>query len=296
MPLSFQKTRIAPTPSGYLHLGNILSFVLTAGLARKTGASILLRIDDMDQERVRKEYLDDIFETLSFLNIPWDEGARSTEEHQQFFSQKLRQKNYQEALKKLESDNLLFACNCSRADLETTIGYHGTCLHKNMPLLANNVQWRLKTEHLGIQHRDLLKGDVTNELPTAMQYFQVRKKNGDPSYQVCSLMDDLHFGIDLIVRGEDLCDSTLAQVYLADALRATSFLKTSFIHHPLLKNDSHEKMSKSSGDTSVHSLRKNGSVPADIWAILAGKLNLKEKPQNWQEMYQLISQNWLNLA
>jgi len=245
MSLSFQKTRIAPTPSGYLHLGNILSFVLTAGLARKTGASILLRIDDMDQERVRKEYLDDIFETLSFLNIPWDEGARSTEEHQQFFSQKLRQKNYQEALKKLESDNLLFACNCSRADLETTI---------------------------------------------------VRKKNGDPSYQVCSLMDDLHFGIDLIVRGEDLCDSTLAQVYLADALRATSFLKTSFIHHPLLKNDSHEKMSKSSGDTSVHFLRKNGSVPADIWAILAGKLNLKEKPQNWQEMYQLISQNWLNLA
>ena len=128
MSSSFKRTRLAPTPSGYLHLGNILSFVITAGLARKNGAEILLRIDDMDHERVRKEYLDDIFETLTFLEIPWDEGPRSTEEHQKKFTQKLRQKLYQSGLDKLVSKNLVFGCRCSRTDLEisnTQNGYSG---------------------------------------------------------------------------------------------------------------------------------------------------------------------------
>ena len=74
---SFKKTRIAPTPSGYLHLGNVLSFALTAGLARQTGAGILLRIDDLDKGRVSKDYIDDIFDTLHFLRIPWNEGPRT---------------------------------------------------------------------------------------------------------------------------------------------------------------------------------------------------------------------------
>src|SRR5580698_8544901 len=73
----FRKTRIAPTPSGFLHLGNVLSFALTAGLARRSGASILLRIDDLDRERVSREYVEDIFDALNFLGIPWDEGPRN---------------------------------------------------------------------------------------------------------------------------------------------------------------------------------------------------------------------------
>jgi glutamyl-tRNA synthetase len=68
---NFSRTRIAPTPSGYLHAGNIFSFIITAGLARRYGASILLRIDDLDIGRVRPAYIEDIFETLSFLGIPW---------------------------------------------------------------------------------------------------------------------------------------------------------------------------------------------------------------------------------
>jgi glutamyl/glutaminyl-tRNA synthetase len=76
----FNKTRIAPTPSGYLHLGNVLSFAVTALLAKESGAKILLRIDDLDQARVNKRYLQDIFDTLNFLEIPWHEGPRNLEE------------------------------------------------------------------------------------------------------------------------------------------------------------------------------------------------------------------------
>jgi glutamyl-tRNA synthetase len=276
-----------------------LSFVLTAGLARKYDASILLRIDDMDHDRVRKDYIDDIFETLRFLNIPWDEGPRSTEEHLHFFSQKLRLKIYQDALNTLASKNMLFACSCSRADLELLgnhNGYSGTCLEKNIPLDEINVQWRMKTSILQEIHlTDLLNGDIKTVLPATMKYFQVRKKNGDPAYQICSLMDDMHLGVDLIVRGEDLWNSTLAQISLSEALETQQFSKAHFLHHPLLKNEENEKLSKSAGDTSIHFLRKKGYTPGEIWEILANRLNLMEKPHNWQEMYQLVSQNWLKL-
>ena len=81
--LTFKKTRFAPTPSGFLHLGNVLSFVITAGLAEKTGAKIFLRIDDADQERTNKLCVQDIFDTLDFLGIAWHEGPRNLQEYEQ---------------------------------------------------------------------------------------------------------------------------------------------------------------------------------------------------------------------
>src|SRR5262245_28324997 len=96
--MKFVKTRIAPTPSGYLHIGTILSFSLTAGLARREGASILLRIDDLDRERVQAEYVEDIFETLRFLGIPWDEGPTDAEDFARNWSQMRRLLLYRKAL------------------------------------------------------------------------------------------------------------------------------------------------------------------------------------------------------
>ncbi len=112
---SFRRTRIAPTPSGYLHLGNVLSFALTAALARRSGASILLRIDDLDRERVSREYVEDIFETLNFLGIPWDEGPRNVGEYERAWSQVHRLGMYREALERLRERRKVFACDCSRS-------------------------------------------------------------------------------------------------------------------------------------------------------------------------------------
>ena len=108
----FHKTRIAPTPSGYLHVGNVLSFAVTALLAQKSGAKTLLRIDDLDQPRVNKLYLQEIFDTLNFLEIPWDEGPRNLKEFDSDYSQLHRMPLYMQALKQLADEKLVFACSC----------------------------------------------------------------------------------------------------------------------------------------------------------------------------------------
>src|ERR1700761_2389173 len=127
----FNKTRIAPTPSGYLHLGNVLSFAVTAALARKTGAKVLLRIDDMDQARVNEAYVQDVFETLRFLEIPFDEGPRSAGEFETAYSQLHRLPFYKSALNKLTDGGLVFACTCTRSQLQN--GEKCNCADKNIP-------------------------------------------------------------------------------------------------------------------------------------------------------------------
>ena len=140
----FKKTRLAPTPSGFLHLGNVLSFSITAALAQKCGAEILLRIDDLDRARVNNQYLRDIFDTLSFLEIPWDEGPRNVTAFNENYSQVHRMGLYRQALLQLAEAKMVFACVCSRSELLTT----GPCLcrDKQIPLNTANTSWRLKTE------------------------------------------------------------------------------------------------------------------------------------------------------
>src|SRR5690606_1095332 len=146
--MTFTKTRIAPTPSGFIHYGNILSFLITAALARQNGAGILLRIDDMDQERVKKKYVEDIFDSLNFMGIPWDEGPRNFKEFQSAFSQSHRLDFYNEAIGQLKNHNHLFACDCSRRKIsrESKDGsYPGTCKKKKIPFENAETTWRLHT-------------------------------------------------------------------------------------------------------------------------------------------------------
>ena len=116
-PTKFNKTRLAPTPSGYLHLGNIISFLITVSLAKKHGAKILLRIDDLDQKRVKQEYIEDIFDTIDFLEIPYDEGPRNLKDFNQNYSQVHRQALYHAVIEELKDNNFVFPCDCSRKTL-----------------------------------------------------------------------------------------------------------------------------------------------------------------------------------
>ena len=113
------RTRIAPTPSGYLHAGNAVNFLLTAELARLHGGSLLLRIDDLDAERARPEYLDDIFHSLEWLGIAWHEGPRDAADFQRNWSQRTRIGRYQVLLDQLRRGGHLYACTCSRKELPT---------------------------------------------------------------------------------------------------------------------------------------------------------------------------------
>jgi glutamyl/glutaminyl-tRNA synthetase len=276
---TFSKTRIAPTPSGYLHLGNVLSFGLTAALAHKTGAKILLRIDDLDQQRIRTEYIQDIFDTLNFMEIPWHEGPQNIREYKTEWSQMYRLESYQQALKRLRLQGDLFACNCTRSTKQPC-----TCATNRLPFDEPECSWKLRTADSNIIMQTYPDEIVTTKLPADVQNFIVRKKDDLPTYQLASVVDDLLFNIDLVVRGQDLWPSTLAQLQLAKKLRFDPFLNATFHHHALLMASGNQKLSKSAGDTSVKYLRESGRTAAEIYSMIATLCGMNEVVNNWQQL------------
>jgi glutamyl/glutaminyl-tRNA synthetase len=286
--MHFNKTRIAPTPSGFLHLGNAYSFALTAALAQKTGAKILLRIDDLDKGRVQKEYVQDIFDTLNFLEIPWHEGPSNMQEYEKEYSQVHRMGLYDQALDQLRERGAVFACTCSRAQIRMQNPddvYPGTCRDKGLSLDASEVNWRLQTDdHAQLTVNSLFGGPVKSPLPSVMRDFVVRKKDDFPAYQLASVVDDIHFGVDLVIRGQDLWDSTLAQLYLAGKMGTSGFQKCTFHHHSLLSASAGIKLSKSAGDTSIRYLRTHGTERSAIYEQISRMLGLMNPANSWQQL------------
>jgi len=279
----FKLTRIAPTPSGYLHLGNAYSFALTAAIAQNTGADILLRIDDLDRERVEMAYVNDIFDTLNFLDISWQRGPNNIKEYENSWSQHYRLNVYQPAMETLVQGGNLFGCSCSRSQLQAP-GYECTCVSKNIPLETPGVAWRLLTHDRHFTINTLTQGPVSNALPVEMKNFIVRKKDGYPAYQLTSLLDDTHFGVDLIVRGEDLWPSTIAQHYLAYILGIKTFGQATFHHHKLLTTADDTKLSKSAGATSIQCMRSQGMLPAGLYAQIGKMMTTGIELARWNDL------------
>lgn len=230
-------TRIAPTPSGYLHLGNAANFAANALLAKRRGTGLLLRIDDLDRARFRPEYLIDIFEVLDWLGIVPTRGPSDPDDFDRNWTQELRLPQYFAALNELRAPSssgrsTLFACPCSRKELAD--GYHAyDCPTAGIPLDNKGVAWRIDTRG--------------TELHTRIPDFAVRNKNGRPSYQLACTVDDLHQGITACARGEDLRNSTAAQSLLSDLLGYPKLhQRIHIIHHPLIRVNG-EKLSKSQG-------------------------------------------------
>lgn len=270
--LQMLRTRIAPTPSGYLHLGNAFSFLLTSLIARKENGNILLRIDDIDSERTKPEYLQDIFESLEWLGIEWQEGPAGPDDFTENWSQHRRLDLYNSMLTQLREQQLLFACNCSRKKLESfkSHGYPGICESLNLPMEEKETAWRLKVgAEESISFQDRILGAVTFPLGHEAGSFVVRKKNGLPSYQLVSLEDDTHFRINCVVRGEDLIPSTAMQLYIADKLHLVGFRQAQFYHHKLQRDDSGQKLSKSAGSVSLQYMRKRGFHAEEVYTLFA---------------------------
>lgn len=283
----FNKTRIAPTPSGYLHVGNVLAFAITAALAEQTHAGILLRIDDMDRDRVQPEYVQDIFDTLHYLDLPWNEGPANPQQLTERFSQQHRLPLYNKTLLQLREAGLVYACDCSRTQIaasNTGSVCPGNCRDKGIHLDAPRVNWRLKTGNAAQLTVKTMNGPIVVALPAEIEDFVVRRKDGNPAYQLTSVVDDVYYGIDLVVRGEDLWNSTLAQLNLAAQLQLTAFADITFYHHPLLLDHTHKKLSKSAGATSVQYLRSQGLTAAAIYGVAGGLLQPEVKGGNWQSL------------
>lgn len=291
--MKYALTRIAPTPSGFLHLGNAYSFLLTQALAKKHGAKILLRIDDLDRERYRPEYVQDIFDTLNFLEIQIDLGPKSVSELESEWSQVHRMQRYEEALAKLRTTGKVFSCDCSRNKIQQIDprGYYlGQCLDRRIPLDKPDTAWRVNTLEADFtQFTEYLNFRKTDLIPEETAFYVVRKKDRLPAYHLTSVVDDLHFGVDLIVRGKDLYASTLAQLDLARLLGEEKFTQSTFLHHELIKGSNLSKLSKSAGDTSIQFLRKEGKKLQEIHSLLAKMAGKEQEFLEHQDIHQLFS-------
>lgn len=267
--MSGYRFRIAPTPSGFLHAGNAFNFILTWLLAHEAGASLRLRIDDADAPRVRPQYLEDIFETLAWLGLDWDEGPRSAKDHAQHFSQSLRSARYSETIEALIATGYVFACNCSRKDILAVSSdgrYPGTCRAKELPLDTPNSSLRLYTpRESAVSFTDALLGPVKHYPFDETRDPVIRRRDGLPAYHLTSLTDDLDYGTTHVVRGQDLLSSTIAQLFISHTLGGIAFDTTMFYHHPLLRDASGAKLSKSAGSASLQSRRQRGESVEEVY-------------------------------
>lgn len=247
------KSRIAPTPSGYLHIGNIFSFVLTWIITRQNKGSLLLRIDDMDHQRVERRYVENIFKTLDWLKIDYDQGPGGVSDFITNFTQKSRREIYCKGLDEILSrEGTYFYCSCSRKQIKQTSMdglYPGTC--RNISNYQQNSSIRVNTlRHPFVIFQDKLKGKVSIDLEKSIRDFVIWKKDDNPAYQLTSLMDDLHYGINCVIRGNDLIDSTAAQIFLGEIMGRHEFKNSSFLHHNLIMNKG-QKLSKSQKSNSI---------------------------------------------
>ena len=258
-------TRFAPAPTGYLHLGHVANAIWTWGLAATTGAHVLLRIEDHDRQRCRPEYETALLDDLAWLGFRCDVGpVRQTDP--------VAVASYDEALARLQTDDLVYGCDCTRSTFASWFAVHGrpwagagcpgACRDRGVAgpvvrvaLGGGSESWTDRI--VGDQRGGVARN---GDLP-------IRDRHGNWTYGFCVVVDDLRQGVDLVVRGEDLLDATPTQIRLGRALgRGTP---PSFAHHPLVRRPDGSKLSKSAGDTGVRELREAGRSPSDVIGLAA---------------------------
>ena len=271
------RTRLAPSPTGSLHLGHVLHLLYVQGIAQELGASIALRLEDHDQGRCRPEFEASILRDLEWLGIqipehPWRQSARHNV--------------YQNQLENLMKRGLVYACRCSRRDIQTMTGmssgelkYPGTCRHKNYPLNDPGTSIRLKIDELpidgetssvrGPKFRDLLLDEETysGESPESGDVV-IRDRNGYWTYQFTVVIDDLEQGINLIIRGRDLLSSTARQLAMRKIFSPDANTPL-FAHHPLLVDNDGEKLAKRKSSEAVSNLRSLGFTADQVRGLAA---------------------------
>lgn len=286
-------TRFAPAPTGYLHLGHVVNAIWVWGMARAHDGRVLLRIEDHDRGRCRPEYEQAILDDLDWLGFVPD-GAQTAAfragAHPQ--RQSDNTERYVARLAELESQGIAYSCTCSRSDIarahdarpedprrespdaEQTgeeLRYPGVCRTRALdPALT--LARRVRVEPNIVEHFDDQRlGPQSQDPDVQCGDFLARDRHGNFTYQFCVVVDDLDQGVDFIIRGEDLLDSTGRQLRLARTLGRET--PPRFLHHPLIRHPDGRKLSKSAGDTGVRELRTAGMSAAAVIgraAALAG--------------------------
>ena len=257
--------RLAPTPSGYLHSGNAVNFVLTWLLVRRAGGTLHLRIDDLDRARLRRPYLDTIFRVIDWLGIDYDHGPSGPDDFLRHYSQLLYLPDYNRVLRRLaQQPGLVYATQRSRTNAAEAV-----------PLDTPGAAWRVQVPPN--VYMAASAGEVQVPLAAAMPDFIIRKKDGVAAYQVASVVDDLRLGTTLIVRGLDLQPSTAAQRWLAAQLPETSAFAgpgVQVVHHQLLHDAGGQKLSKSTQASGDGGVLAQAGTPVAVYRSVARLLAL----------------------
>jgi glutamyl/glutaminyl-tRNA synthetase len=255
-------TRIAPTPSGYLHVGNALNMVLTHWLARARRGRLLLRIDDFDTGRARATYLEDVFRTLDWLRIDIDAGPSGPADFHSSWSMSTRIDQFRRARDQLMAGDhdSVFVCRCSRHDLDPTGRCVAGCRERDLALEPGRTALRMSVPAGSARGLPLPAGDHV-----------LWRRDDLPAYQLGSVVADEDLAVTAIVRGVDLLASSALQLHLAGTLPAPGFAGVDLRHHALLGAPDGHKLSKSAG-AQAHPLEHTPELRAQVmtWAGALG--------------------------
>ena len=271
--------RLAPSPTGYLHLGHARTFWIAQQRAKENGGELILRNEDLDATRFKMEFVDAMLEDLRWFGFEWSEGPDVGGPFAPY-NQSERMNFYRAALKKLRAGNFIYPCTCSRRDIQQAVTaphaegdepvYPGTCRSNRKSEITNQkFNWRFRVpDGETISFTDGNFGE---------QKFVARKDFGDfvvwrhddvPAYQLACVVDDAAMEIFEVVRGADLLVSTARQILL---YRALGFPPPKFFHCELMLDEKGERLAKRHDALSLRKLRELGETPESL-------------RQKWQEI------------
>jgi len=284
------KVRFAPSPTGMLHVGNARTALISWLFTRSKQGKFLLRIDDTDQERSKKEYEDAIIQSLEWLGMDWDENAR----------QRDRFDRYNECIEKLKSEGRIYACYETSDELALK---RKVLLNRGLPpiydraaldLSADDIakfegegrtpHWRFKLMHMPIYWNDEVRGDVNFKGEDLSDPVVIRE-DGSPLYHLCSVIDDVDYEITHVIRGEDHVSNTATHIQMFEALGATP---PKFAHLPLLSDGEGGKLSKRLGSLSIIDIRdEDGLEPMAVVSLMA-RLGTSDPIEAFRDVQPLI--------
>ncbi|MBI1372958.1 MAG: tRNA glutamyl-Q(34) synthetase GluQRS [Phycisphaera sp.] len=277
------RTRLAPSPTGALHLGNARTFLINWAMARQNGWRIMLRIEDLDGPRIKTGADELAIDTLRWLGMDWDEGPTY---------QLHDLSRYHAALQRLADAGLIYPCACTRKEIAEAqsaphgdshdLRYPGTCRPAEPTptrYVAGDDQqaWRVHAPDGEIVFDDGFAGRQAIDVQATVGDFVVASKAGLPAYQLAVVVDDHDQGVTHIVRGDDLITSTPRQLLL---YRLLGYEPTpSYTHVPLVLGEDGHRLAKRHGDTRVSTYRDAGVSAERIVGLIAGWCGLGERTE-----------------
>ena len=291
--------RLAPSPTGALHLGNARSFLLAWLSARRQNGQVILRIEDLDSPRVKPWSLASTIDDLQWLGLDWDTGPTSKDSlsGDSAHLQSSRLARYHEVFAALQNSGRIYPCTCSRKDVEEALSaphdlsaaegltalegpiYPRTCFrrfqNKLPPQDTGRIAYRWHFEEDQIEWRDDLLGQQKCSPAKQLGDFVLARGDRTPAYQLAVVVDDYDMGVTEVIRGDDLVASTFRQISL---LQALGWPGPKYTHLPLMVGSDGRRLAKRHGDTRLGYFRQLGITPEAIVGYLAWSCGLLPEP------------------